>query len=83
MDLISALKTGRKIRNKAFGCYPQWFLCAKSESFTLNTILSEEWEVEEEKLSLSASDIEKALHIMDVNARPMNPYNLCKVLGFK
>jgi len=53
--LISALKTGRRIRRKDWGADSQYHSFDGNDNFLYSNVLADDWEVEEEKITITKS----------------------------
>jgi hypothetical protein len=87
VDLITALKSKKRIRNVGVG----WFLPDETmNTFSIDMILRDDWEIEEPKKELSESEIRDAysracVHRVDDQGQDMS-YSFIKIflkqLGF-
>lgn len=61
MNIQEAMKSGKPFKRKGHKVYIQGGIASVDSFFSYEEVLATDWEVEEEKISLSASDIRKVL----------------------
>lgn len=81
MDLISAIKSGRRIKRKDWLC----FYHTKDLDYSFPDILAEDWEVGEEKIEVTKYELEEAWNNSFENSviERTEFEAFCKELGFK
>lgn len=57
MNLIDAIKSGKQFRRKSQPNQDFWFRPMDTHSFTQDEIIAEDWEVEEEKIEITWTEL--------------------------
>lgn len=57
MNIIEAIKSGKKFRRKNKGA---WFFNGEVYSYTTDSILADDWEVESQPVTITRKDLDKA-----------------------
>lgn len=84
MTLIEAIKSGRMVRMSSI--ISAVYVDPNNYSFNKNEILSNDWEIEEEKIELTADEIKEAIYSNnDLSRRVSDIYanRVLESLGFK
>lgn len=58
MNIIDAIKSGKRYRRKTF--HTTWFSVSDVVSWAQSDILADDWEIEEVRVTISASDLKTA-----------------------
>jgi hypothetical protein len=61
MNLIEALKTGKRIRRSSWETYMDWCLVCDGVTFSKEEVLADDWEVKTPKRELDANDFLKVV----------------------
>jgi len=88
MDLIKAVRSGKPIKRKDAECY---ILITETMGscyyFPYQDILADDWEIQEEKIEITSSQLANAYYLAAIKSSQAGPYPflsvLSKELGFK